>query len=122
MIKNDSGVKPIWKNDVLICIGDTEFFRKKVAGSLYAPIEMINQAISNSVDGIVLEMGKDCFKTAGIDVKLGDKIMFQGFHGSIFSRKKPTEKDANNKIYYRIIKDTDFKGFCTEKQEFELFF
>lgn len=124
---NDTGVKVLHKNDALIYIGDSEFFAKKT--KVYSDVikwdpfcEPISKAISHCVEGVVIEKGSKAFKGFEIEAKIGDKVMFQGHFGSIFSRKKPTENQPDNRAYYRIITDKDFNGFCTQKkEEFESF-
>jgi co-chaperonin GroES (HSP10) len=120
-MKNDSGIDLLWKDDVLIYIGDREFFRKKIAGGLFAPDESIDRAISQCVEGIVIQIGKDAFKDSSKTVKVGDKVMFHGHYGSIFSKKHPIKSDATNRKYFRIIKGKDFTGFCKISEEFESF-
>lgn len=113
--------KPLWKNGVLVYIGDTEFFRNSISNGLYVPEETINRAISTCVTGVVVAKGSEAFKNADFNVEIGNKLAFNGYFGNIFSEKaEPTEKTPNNRAYYRIMKDEDFVGFVELNQNIEL--
>ena len=83
-IQNESGLIPIKSNGVLVYIGDTEFFSRKITqdSSFLIPTdESITRAISDATEGIVIEKGKQAFGV-GFDYKcdLGTKVSFKGHY------------------------------------------
>ena len=116
--------KPLWKNGVLVYIGDTEHFKKVANGGketiLYIPENLVSIAISECITGVVIHKGSEAFKDSDIPVEVGTKLKYGGYFGNIFSEKAPTEKNPDNKAYYRIMEDKDFNGFVELDQELEL--
>lgn len=116
-MENTSGYIPGKKDSVLVYIGDTEFFNKKLAATLWAGNEAITRAISSATEGIIIAKGSNTFKeNFDIEFNIGDKITFKGYFGQTYSRKKGVFKILNteepNCAYYRILKDSDIEALC----------
>lgn len=115
-MENISGLIPAKKIGVLVYIGDTEFFHKKLSSILYIDPNELTRAISEATEGIIIAKGSEAFKE-GFDreFNIGDKISFKGHFGQIYPRKKGTYKvlgkEEKNISYYRILKDTEIELF-----------
>lgn len=110
-IEDKSNLKLIRQNDALLYLGDRKFFEKMVAGSLAAPAEVIDRAISGCTSGIVLQKGSKAFEENEIKPELGDKVSFPGHFGHIHC-VKDENKDRH---YFRVIKDSSIEAICISK-------
>lgn len=111
-MENTSRYFTVKKDGVLIYIGDTEFFNRKIAGSLLAPEELLTKAISSSIEGIIIAKGSNAFKeNFDKEFDIGDKVSFKGYFGQMYSQKKGEFQMGDikvaNRAYYRSLKDSE---------------
>lgn len=117
-IENKSKLKISKKNDVLIYMGDRQFFSKKIGGSLFVPDETVDKAISNCVTGIIIEKGSKAFEDHDFMYNIGDRISFKGYHGQTYSALEEGQpKDKRG--YYKIIKDDHIEALCVQAENID---
>lgn len=109
MIENKIKLKPIKKNGVLVYIGDTNFFKKKISSVLEVPEEVINKNISECTEGVIIEKGSKSFEDFDFNPSIGDKVSFKGYFGQMYSCKVDKD-DKSNRAYYRIMEDKDIEA------------
>ena len=121
-MENNSGLIPAKKDGVLVYIGDTEFFNKKVAGGFIGAPDAITRAISEATEGVIISKGPEAFKEGFIrEFEVGEKVSYKGYHGQIYPRKSGSYKimgsEEPNKAYYRILKDSDIEALCINENQ-----